>query len=251
MNSKILAALDNIFTKDCDNLDYFTNMFQNAKFCNVNNNNTENISYNNNNNNHQEMAYPSDFMINNYNYNNNNNNNNNSNSNYSLMKNSKINHNQLNNNNNIINNNENCGNLLKNKNLQSMLPNPIMIGNTKTKKLFKNFLEIDNCASLHETESIDSSQQSSSSNSNNPESLNNRNNLRKCLPIECASSKCAQTLMKFNLPDFVKTSSNQTPSLTLAELDSKKLKFLTRINKTNEYGAEQFISYKFEVQPNS
>jgi hypothetical protein len=190
LNSKILAALDSIFTKDSSNLDNLTNMFNNAKFCS----NNETVNLNNNNNN-------------------------------SISS-------------------QNCYSLLKAKNLQTMLPNPIMIGNTRTKNLLKNILEVNQFASLNEFSSATSSSVRDSFCNDQTTSQN----LRDCKPIECISSDCARNIMKLNLPEFIKSTSNQTPSLTIAELDSKKLKFLMRLNKTNEYGGEQFISYKFDLQ---
>ena len=190
LNTKVLAALDNIFTKDSSNLDNLTNMYNNAKFCNKND------------------------IIN------------------------------LNNNNNNSNNIDNCYSLLKTKNLQTILPNPIMIGNKKTKNLFKNIIETNQFASLNEYSSITSN---SARDSFCPD-LESSNNFRACKPIECISSDCATNIMKLSLPEFIKTSSNQTPSLTVAELDSNNLKFLMRLNKTNDYGGEQFISYKFDLQ---
>ena len=198
VNTKILAALDNIFTKDKGPLDSLTNMFDKTRICNE----TEFDR-----NDYMNQKYHS------FNFNNNNSG--------SL---------------------ENCKNLLKTENLQRMIPNPIMTGNTKTRKMFKCFLESDNCVSLKESSSIGIN----SSKSFCPDFTRN---LRQSKPIECISSDCAQTLMKLNLPDFVKSSSNQTPSLTIAELDKNNLKFLTRVNKKNKYGAEQFISYKFELKP--
>ena len=212
MNSKILAALDNIFTKDCDNLDSVTSMFQNVRFCS----NNEAINCNNNSAN-RDFYKTSDSMI--------------------RCMDSQTNFKTSNLNNNNSGNDE----IINSNNFQSMLPNHLMIGNSKPKNMFKTFLELNNNVSLSDSSML----HNVDFNSNELQ-----NNFRKSTPIQCLSSDCAQTLMKFKLPDFVKTSSNKTPSMTLAELDTNKLKFLTRINKVNEYGAEQFISYKFDLHSN-
>lgn len=255
VNTRLLSAIDSLFVTDQDNMDVenFVNSFQNFDFCNgsctnINNNNINNdtksrcrqinttSNYNNNSKDMKNVNLKSTSSVFQRNFNNNSNND------------------------GVVNNIHNKD-ILSDKNLKPVLKNPILIGTKNTQNFLKNYLENDRSIKPsdstsvfsiknHElgTKSISDTQSNSNSYINTGNTNSTKQNYRECSPIECVSSKCADTLMKYNLPEFVKTKTcNETPSLTIAELEEKTLRMLTRINKKNEYGAEQFITFKYDV----